>query len=431
MKRLLLACIFLSVIAQAQDLQYTGNYDKKVVQTFRFSDGSVGKKMWLNKYYDGRQYNINSTFFNVCASSSLNTTVDANGWYGYLSTARFNVSTLPDWHLIITPTDEAKDYYIERVDIDCYYADMKGKHRPKLEKGTPGTLVRSVNGANTETFTYTPNQYWFSSLTISISCYYHVKNVMLVLREKPKALQKSVKDETFTVKGVSFKMIGVPGGQFVMGPDALDSENGPAHLVTLSDYLIGETEVTQELWDVVMGSSNNHSRKKASNLPVTKIFYEDAQNFARRLSQLTGREFYVPTEAQWEYAALGGPYSKGYIFSGSNTATDVGWPRSAADSPFYPVKSKRPNELGIYDMTGNAMEWVSDPNGRYPTKPVKDPQAGEPFGTKADSYYILRGQLNSTSNAWSVKRRYTHVYNEDFMLKVLQPGLRIALKPQK
>ena len=109
----------------------------------------------------------------------------------------------------------------------------------------------------------------------------------------------------------------------------------------------------------------------------------------------------------------------------------MGWPRSAADSPFYPVKSKRPNELGIYDMTGNAMEWVSDPNGRYPTKPVKDPQAGEPFGTKADSYYILRGQLNSTSNAWSVKRRYTHVYNEDFMLKVLQPGLRIALKPQK
>ena len=419
----------LSVAAQSSD-KFNGTYEKKVVQTFKFSEGLLGKKIWLNKYYDGQPYHIDSKFFNVSTASASNMATDANGWYGSSSTGRFYTGNLPDWHLIISLNDAAADYYVDHVKIDCYYPDRRDKHFPELEKGTPGTFVRSLIGKNTETFTYTPNQYWFSTIKINISWMYHVRSVMLVLREKPQALKKSVPDETFTVRGVRFKMIGVPGGQFVMGPDTYDPKDGPAHNVTLSDYLIGETEVTQELWEAVMG--NNPSKKKGASLPVNNLYYHDAQNFARRLSQLTGRDFYVPTEAQWEYAALGGPYSKGYVFSGSNVASDVGWFfEKSGGSSLQAVKTKRPNELGIYDMSGNAIEWVSDPSGRYPTKPVKDPQVGEPWGNEKDSHFILRGQMNNDNPGWGLKRRYPDVYNEEFMIKVLVPGLRIALKPEK
>lgn len=436
MKKILLLLLaglaFLSLSAQTTDPKFLGTYEKKVVQSFSFKDGSIGKRIWLNKYNDGKPFFINSNYFGVSTASTGNMHIDSNGWYGASSTGRFYNGKLPDWQLVITINPEyAKDYYLDNVQLDCYYTDMVDKHLPEMVKGTPGTFSRISNAKNTDVFKYTPNQFWFDELRINISWLYHVKSVMLVLRPKPQAAQKSVPDETFTVGGVTFKMIGVPGGSFVMGPDTYDPANGQAHYVTLSDYLIGETEVTQALWKAVMGSGSNPSKQKGDALPVSKIFYEEAQNFARRLSQLTGREFYVPTEAQWEYAALGGPLSKGYTFSGSNTATDVGWVRSKVDSPIQPVKTKRPNELGIYDMSGNVMEWVSDPSGRYPSKSVKDPQAGEPWGTEADTYFILRGQLLSTTKDWSVKRRYPGVINKDFMIKVLQPGIRIALKPVK
>ena len=429
---LLASCLSFAAIAQTTDPRFQGTYEKKVVQTFNFSDGTIGKKIWLNKYTDGKPFYINSTYFSVSTGSTKDMQVDVNGWYGASTTGRFYSGKLPDWQLVINVnTSEARQYYLERVEIDCYYPDMRDKHLPEMEKNTPGTFTKIVSGQNKDTWQYTPNQYWFSTLKINISWMYRVKSVMLVLKPKPEKLVKSVPDETFTVNGVQFTMIGVPGGKFLMGPDPVDKTNSPAHYVTLSDYLIGETEVTQALWKAVMGDRNNPSPKKADTLPVHKILYEEAQNFARRLSQLTGREFYVPAEAQWEYAALGGPFSQGYIFSGSNIATDVGWARPKSNSPVLPVKTKRPNELGIYDMTGNVMEWVSDPSGRYPTYHVTDPQVGLPWGSEADSYYVLRGQLLNNTADYGVKRRYSAVINEDWIIKVLQPGLRIALKPKK
>ena len=176
--------------------------------------------------------------------------------------------------------------------------------------------------------------------------------------------------ETFTVNGVSFTMIRVNGGTFMMGAtdeqgnDALYDEK-PAHEVTLSTYMIGETEVTQALWQAVMGSnpsSYNYWHKDNPNTqnPVERVSWNDCQKFIKKLNKLTGKSFRLPTEAEWEFAARGGNKSKHYKYSGSNTLEEVAWYPGNSGRNSHPVKSKSPNELGIYDMTGNVQEWCED-----------------------------------------------------------------------
>ena len=172
-------------------------------------------------------------------------------------------------------------------------------------------------------------------------------------------------DNTFTVNGVTFKMIPVEGGSFMMGAteeqlsDA-DSDEKPAHKVTLSSFSIGETEVTQELWQAVMGS-NPSSFTGNLQRPVESMTWDDGQAFIAKLNELTGANFRLPTEAEWEYAARGGNKSKGYKYAGSNVIGQVAWYENNAedvgeDSPDYgthQVATKAPNELGLYDMSGN------------------------------------------------------------------------------
>ncbi len=178
---------------------------------------------------------------------------------------------------------------------------------------------------------------------------------------KPKMLAKPAISQTFTVNGVSFKMIFVEGGTFTMGAtaelesDALGGEK-PTHRVTLSSYMIGETEVTQELWQAVMGG--NPSLHKGARNPVEWVSWNDCQEFIDKLNRLTGRKFGLPTEAQWEYAARGGNRSKGYKYSGSNNIDELAW--YDGNSGTHLVATKKPNELGIYDMSGNLWEWCQD-----------------------------------------------------------------------
>ena len=196
--------------------------------------------------------------------------------------------------------------------------------------------------------------------------------------------------QTFTVNGVSFTMIGVEGGTFTMGAT---SEQGtiepgdnerPAHSVTLSSFSIGETEVTQELWQAVMGS--NPSYFFGTNNPVERVSWHDCQTFIQKLNQLTGKNFRLPTEAEWEYAARGGKMSKGYKYAGSNTLGDVAWYSGNSSSWIHPVKKRQANELGLYDMSGNVYEWCQDWLGNY----SGDAQAN-PTGAATGSRRVYRG----------------------------------------
>jgi len=186
--------------------------------------------------------------------------------------------------------------------------------------------------------------------------------------------------ETITVNGVSFNMVRVDGGTFMMGATSEqgnDVWDGPAHQVTLSTYSIGETEVTQVLWQAVMGS--NPSNRKGDNLPVEQVSWKDCQKFIKKLNQLTGRRFRLPTEAEWEYAARGGNKSRGYKYSGSNNIVDVAWYDDNSSRKTHSVKTKQANELGLYDMSGNVWEWCQDWYGSYSSGSQTNP-TGPPSG---------------------------------------------------
>ena len=184
----------------------------------------------------------------------------------------------------------------------------------------------------------------------------------------------------FNVDGVKFSMVEVEGGTFTMGAtedqgnDDLDEEK-PIHEVTLSSYCIGQTEVTQELWQAVMG--DNPSKFKGAKRPVDCVSWDDCQEFIRKLNEKTGKNFRMPTEAEWEYAARGGNRSQHYKYSGSNDADDVAWCGQALEDKVegtHDVATKRPNELGIYDMSGNVYEWCSDWYGDYNSSSQTNPQ---------------------------------------------------------
>lgn len=196
--------------------------------------------------------------------------------------------------------------------------------------------------------------------------------------------EDSASVKTFTVKGVSFKMVYVDGGTFEMGSSSGDSDERPVHSVTLSSYYIGETEVTQELWQAVMGS--NPSSFTGNQRPVERVSWNDCQEFIEKLNTLTGEKFRLPTEAEWEYAARGGNKSKGYIYSGSNDVDAVAWYSDNSESSTHEVKGKLPNELGLYDMSGNVWEWCSDWYGSYSEALVTNPQ-----GPSSGSNRVFRG----------------------------------------
>ena len=196
--------------------------------------------------------------------------------------------------------------------------------------------------------------------------------------------------ETFTVNGVAFKMVKVAGGTFQMGGTSeqgsnADDDEYPVHSVTLSDYYIGQTEVTQELWEAVMGG--NPSFFTGDNqCPVEWVSWEDCQEFIKKLNRLTGKNFRLPTEAEWEYAARGGNKSKGYKYSGSNNPDAVAWYGNNSGDKTHAVATKQANELGLYDMSGNVREFCQDWYGKYSSRSQSNPK-----GANAGIGRVLRG----------------------------------------
>ena len=234
-----------------------------------------------------------------------------------------------------------------------------------------------------------------------------------------------VQTESFTVNGVSFKMIGVEGGTFLMGSadgddDAYDEEK-PRHQVTLSSFAIGETEVTQELWEAVMGS--NPSDSERPDRPVEMVSWNDCQEFITKLNQLTGHTFRLPTEAEWEYAARGGKFSHGYKYAGSNDINEVAWYNGNSVYGTNTVAQKQPNELGLYDMSGNVYEWCQD---WYSKSFYANMTWVNPCNTTSASERVCRGgSWNESATDCRVALR--NYWPTNFRLNYL--GLRLVLSP--
>ena len=230
------------------------------------------------------------------------------------------------------------------------------------------------------------------------------------------------------------KMVPVEGGTFTMGSTAEQGsdyyrDEKPTHQVTVSSFSIGQTEVTQELWEAVMGS--NPSNFKGAKRPVEGVSWNDCQAFITKLNQLTGKKFRLPTEAEWEYAARGGKNSKGYKYAGSNTIDEVAWYTSNPGAQYgdanfwilsdntHDVATKKPNELGLYDMSGNVWEWCQDRFGKYSSSSQTNPT-----GPSSGSGRVLRG------GSWNGRARYCRVSfrnNYDPDNRNYNRGLRLAL----
>ena len=171
------------------------------------------------------------------------------------------------------------------------------------------------------------------------------------------------------------EMLFVEGGTFLMGSEDGKEDEKPIHKVTLTDYYIGKYTVTQKLWETVMGS--NPSRFKGENNPVENVSWEDCQAFIQKLNTRTGKTYRLLTEAEWEYAARGGNKSKGCQFAGSNNLDEVAWYDGNSNRQTHPVGQKSPNELGLYDMSGNVWEWCGDWYGGYNSNHLNNPKGAE------------------------------------------------------
>lgn len=232
-------------------------------------------------------------------------------------------------------------------------------------------------------------------------------------------------DGYYVVNGVEFNMIYVLGGSYMMGAKITEPGSRifekPQHQVILSDFKIGETEVTQELWQAVMGNNPSHFRGNLQ-LPVEHVTWYDCQEFITKLNKLTGKKFRFPTEAEWEYAARGGDtwFIDYYYFSGSNTCSDVAWYSDNSEECTHPVKQLLPNAIGIYDMTGNVCEWTQDWYASY----TDDEYQVDPIGPETGTLKVYR--LGSWYNS-AIENRISYRYMREPDYKVNYIGLRLAL----
>ena len=228
----------------------------------------------------------------------------------------------------------------------------------------------------------------------------------------------SQNEETFiasslpAVKRLIDDMVFVAGGTFLMGAtieqlgDAAKDET-PTHQVTLDSFYICKYQVTQSLWEEVMG--HNPSYFKGENLPVENVSWNECQDFILRLNAMSGKNFRLPTEAEWEFAARGGNNSRGYKYAGSNNLNEVAWYGDNSGKQTHPVGTKSPNELGLYDMSGNVWEWCQDWYGKYNIKVEKNPQGPMiSFFRTFFSSRVLRGG-SWDSLAWSCRLSFRNL----------------------
>ena len=211
--------------------------------------------------------------------------------------------------------------------------------------------------------------------------------------EQPK---KSLVNDQVSNSGKKFdlEMVYVEGGTFTMGCSAKKlsdcfSDELPAHKVTVNGFYMGKFEITQLQWRIVMGSNPQELNfKGCDNCPVERISWKDALEFIGKLNQLTGKNYRLPTEAEWEFAARGGNKSKSFVYAGSNNADEVAWFKTNSSGRTHSKGGNKPNELGIFDMSGNVWEWCQDwyDEGFYSLSAAQNP-----VNVKEAKYKVLRG----------------------------------------
>ena len=234
--------------------------------------------------------------------------------------------------------------------------------------------------------------------------------------------------KNFNVNSAVLTMVRVEGSTFKMGgtDENAQSYEQPVHNVTLDDYYIGLCEVTNEQWEAVVNGRVPgpledplwyHNERF---LPKTMVSYYECQVFISKLNEMTGLEFSLPTEAQWEYAARGGNKSKGFLYSGSNDASEVGWCYENAATEVTIVATKEPNELGLYDMTGNVNEWCRDWYDYYSSEDQTNP-----VGPASGDFRVMRG--GSVINFYK-ECRVSHRFGGEPDSHFFFVGFRVVLK---
>jgi len=235
---------------------------------------------------------------------------------------------------------------------------------------------------------------------------------------------------------LAIEMVFVKGGTFMMGctleqgDDCRDWEK-PAHRVTLSDFYIGKYEVTQKQWQEIMGTTVKQQQDEdnweaedwplygeGDDYPMYYVNWREAQEFIKRLNRKTGKKYRLPTEAEWEYAARGGNQSRGYKYSGSDDIDEVAWYGGNSGRVTHPVGTKKANELGIHDMTGNVLEWVSDRRGNYSGAAQYNPK-----GPLRGSSRVSRGG-DWNYGAFMARLSYRALFSPG--LRVKYQGFRLA-----
>jgi formylglycine-generating enzyme required for sulfatase activity len=257
----------------------------------------------------------------------------------------------------------------------------------------------------------------YETLSQSIQVNSGSRSFNFVMKEKENHLPPVI-----VLQNLVNNMVRVKGGTFTMGAtseqgsDAYSDEK-PTHQVIVSSFSIGKYEVTQEEWEAVMGS--NPSYFKGAKRPVENVSWNECQMFIRKLNSMTGKHFRLPTEAEWEYAARGGNKSIGYKYAGSDNLDHVAWYDNNSGSMTHNVGQKSPNELGVYDMSGNVWEWCQDLKGSYNSNRQKNPT-----GPSSGSGLVGRG------GSWISNARYCRVsyrFSKSYDYKFYSLGLRLAL----
>lgn len=266
---------------------------------------------------------------------------------------------------------------------------------------------------------------WFLVLVVFMSAFmFSCKKIEI--NEKTYDIHHTDTTVVCTVNGSVFTMVLVEGGTFVMGAteeqghEDPDENEYPVHVVNLSSYYICQTEVTQELWNTVMGTNPAMIHGDLS-LPVDCVKWDMCQEFIQALNEMLDYKYQIrmPTEAEWEFAARGGNKSKGYKYSGSNILDEVAWYGSNAEGVTHPVGTKKSNELGLYDMSGNLWEWCQDWIGHYQPE-----EQTNPIGPAEGTHRIMRG------GSWTYDQNFCRVSRRNYISNVIgvsNCGLRLAM----